>query len=168
MLLTWDMLQKGWRVGFAEDACCFVIVPADLKSFAAATHAACARDAARAGGAAGRTVKRRRTSMLFVVWHLLFPWTDLAFTLGFIPGVILSIAYSSHLLMGPMVLTLLPAALLLNIVIFFVMRSMFHDHGLKVRRNVGGLLVYLFGYSLLLQPARVAGYLFGLFKRRPA
>ena len=33
VLLTWDMLQRGWRVGFAEDACCFVIVPADVKSF---------------------------------------------------------------------------------------------------------------------------------------
>ncbi len=134
----------------------------------AAAHAARARDAARADGAAERELVKRRTSMLFVVWHLLFPWTDLAFTLGFVPGVILSIAYSSHLLMGPMVLTLLPAVLLLNLVIFFVMRSMFNDHGLKVRRNVGGLLVYVFGYSLLLQPARVAGYLASLIRPRPA
>ncbi len=109
---------------------------------------------------------KRRTSMLFVVWHLLFPWTDLAFTLGFIPGVMLSVAYSSHLLMGPIALALLPAVLLLNLVIFFVMRSMFHDHGLKIRRNVGGLLIYMFGYSLLLQPARVAGYLASLLKTR--
>jgi biofilm PGA synthesis N-glycosyltransferase PgaC len=106
--------------------------------------------------------------MLFVIWHLLFPWTDLAFTLGFVPGVVLSFAYSSHLLMGPMALTLLPAALLLNMAIFFMMRSMFNDHGLKIRRNVGGLLVYIFGYSLLLQPARVAGYLAGLLRARPA
>jgi biofilm PGA synthesis N-glycosyltransferase PgaC len=105
--------------------------------------------------------------MLFVIWHLLFPWTDLAFTLGFVPGVLLSIAYSSHLLMGPMVLALLPAALLLNLVIFFVMRSMFNDHGLKIRRNVRGLLVYVFGYSLLLQPARVVGYFAGLLRRSP-
>ena len=111
---------------------------------------------------------RRRTSLLFVAWHLLFPWTDLAFTLAFVPGVVLSIAYSSHLLLGPMALALLPAALLLNIVIFYAMRAMFHDRGLKIRRNVGGLVVYLFGYSLLLQPARVAGYLADLFKRRSA
>ena len=48
-----------------------------------------------------------------------------------------------------------------------MMRSMFNDHGLKVRRNVGGLLVYVFGYSLLLQPARVAGYLASLVRPRP-
>ena len=167
VLLTWDMLQKGWRVGFAEDACCFIIVPADVKSFLQ-QRMRHARVTLRALTDLPGELVKRRTSMLFIVWHLLFPWTDFAFTFGFIPGVILSIAYSSHLLMGPMVLTLLPAALLLNLVIFFVMRSMFNDHGLKVRRNVGGLLVYVFGYSLLLQPARVAGYLASLIRSRPA
>jgi len=165
VLLTWDMLQRGWRVGFAEDACCFIIVPVDVKSFV--------RQRLRHARTTLRALRElppelaKRKSMPFVVWHLLFPWTDLAFTLGFVPGVILSVAYSSHLLMGPMAVTLLPAVLLLNIAIFFVMRSMFHTHGLRVRRNVGGLIVYIFGYSLLLQPARAAGYLAGLMRSRP-
>jgi biofilm PGA synthesis N-glycosyltransferase PgaC len=167
VLLTWDLMQRGWRVGFAEDACCFIIVPADVKSFVR-QRMRHARVTLRALRELPSELVKRRTSMLFVIWHLLFPWTDFAFTLGFVPGVILSVAYSSHLLMGPMALTLLPAALLLNIVIFFVMRSMFRDNGLKVRRNVGGLLVYMFGYSLLLQPARAAGYLAGLLRSRPA
>ncbi|MGZ9074399.1 MAG: glycosyltransferase [Burkholderiaceae bacterium] len=166
VLLTWDMLQRGWRVGFAEDACCFVIVPADVKSFfqQRLRHARATLRALRE--MPGELVKRKK-SMLFVVWQLLFPWTDLAFTLGFIPGVILSVAYSSHLLMGPMALTLLPAVLLLNVAIFFVMRSMFHTHGLKIRRNVGGFIVYMFGYSLLVQPARAAGAFMGLLRSRP-
>ena len=165
VLLTWDMLQRGWRIGFAEDACCFVIVPADVKSFVR-QRMRHARTTLRAIRELPATLVKRKKSMLFVVWHLLFPWTDLAFTAGFVPGVILSVAYSSHLLVGPMVLTLLPAALLLNIAIFFVMRSMFHAHGLKIRRNVGGLVVYIFGYSLLLQPARAAGYLAGMVRSR--
>ena len=160
------MLQKGWRVGFAEDACCFVIVPADVKSFLQQRMRQ-ARVTLRALSDLPKELIRRRTSMLFVIWHLLFPWTDLAFTLGFVPGVLLSITYSSHLLTGPIVLALLPAALLLNLVIFFVMRSMFNDHGLKIRRNVRGLLVYVFGYSLLLQPARAVGYIAGLLRRSP-
>lgn len=166
VVLTWDFLGKGWRVGFAEDACCFVIVPANVGSFM--------RQRVRQAHVALRALRelpgellKRRRSMLFLVWNLLFPWTDLAFTLGFIPGVILSVAYSNHLLMGPMALVMLPAVLLFNIAIFFVMRTMFHDHGLKIRRNVGGLLIYVFGYSLLLQPARVAGYVAGLLRTRP-
>ncbi len=164
VLLTWDMLQRGWRVGFAEDACCFVIVPADVGSFfrQRLRHARTTLRALREMPAE----LAKRKSMFFVIWHLLFPWTDLAFTLAFVPGVILSIAYSSNLLMGPFAVTLLPAALLMNMAIFFVMRSMFHAHGLKIRRNVGGLVVYTFGYSLLLQPARFAGYLTGLIKPR--
>lgn len=164
VLLTWDMLRRGWRIGFAEDACCFIIVPADVKSFVhqRLRHARTTLNALRSLPA--ELIQRKSTP--FVIWNLLFPWTDLAFTLGFVPGVILSVAYSSHLLMGPMAVTLLPAVLLLNIAIFFVMRSMFHAHGLKIRRNVGGFVVYIFGYSLLLQPARAAGYLMGLVRSR--
>ena len=134
VLLTWDMLQRGWRIGFAEDACCFIIVPATVKSFfeQRMRHA---RATFRALRELPDKLVKRRTSMVFVIWHLLFPWTDLAFTLGFIPGVVLSVMYSSHLLMGPIVLTLLPVVFLLNITIFFVMRAMFHDHGLKIRRT---------------------------------
>ena len=165
VVLTWDFLARGWRVGFAEDACCFVIVPASVRSFMQQRMRQ-ARVALKALSELPGELVRRRRSMMLLVWNLLFPWTDLAFTLGFIPGVILSVAYSSHLLMGPMALVLLPAVLLLNLVIFFVMRAMFHDHGLKIRRNVGGLLVYIFGYSLLLQPARVAGYLAGIVRPR--
>ncbi|HQR22219.1 MAG TPA: glycosyltransferase [Burkholderiaceae bacterium] len=161
VLLTWDFLGRGWRVGFAEDACCFIIVPANVRSFMRQRMRQAQVALKALTELPGELLKRRR-SMLFLVWNLLFPWTDLAFTLGFIPGVILSVAYGSHLLTGPLVLTVLPAALLLNVVIFFLMRAMFHEHGLKVRRNVGGLLVYVFGYSLLLQPARIAGYVAGL------
>ena len=139
-------------------------MPADVKSFVRQRwrHARTTLRALRSLPAELIT----RKSTLFVVWQLLFPWTDLAFTLGFVPGVILSVAYSSHLLMGPMAVTLLPAVLLLNIAIFFVMRSMFHTHGLKIRRNVGGLLIYIFGYSVLLQPARAVGFLAGMVRSR--
>ena len=164
VLLTWDMLQRGWRVGFAEDACCFIIVPVELKTFVR-QRVRHARTTLRALRELPPALAKRK-SMPFVVWHLLFPWTDLAFTLGFVPGAILCVVYSSNLLMGSMAVTLLPAVLLMNVAIFFVMRSMFHAHGLKIRRNVGGLIVYIFGYSLLLQPARAVGYLMGLMRPR--
>jgi biofilm PGA synthesis N-glycosyltransferase PgaC len=165
MLLTWDFLQKGWRVGFAEDACCFIIVPNDVKSFLKqrVKHALVTLRALRA---LPEDLLKRRRSMLFVIWHVLFPWVDLAFTLGFIPGVVLAVLYSKHLLLAPIAVALLPAALLLNLAAFMAMRSMFHDQGLKVRRNIGGFVVYMFGYSVLLRPARLLGYLGGLGRPR--
>jgi len=35
---------------------------------------------------------------------------------------------------------------------------MFDEQGLRVRRNIAGFLVYVFAYSLVLQPVSVAGY----------
>jgi biofilm PGA synthesis N-glycosyltransferase PgaC len=165
VLLTWDFLQRGWRVGFAEDACCFVIVPADVGSFfrQRMRHA---RAALRALRDLPGDLLRRQRSLLFVVWHLLFPWTDVALVLGFLPGVALAIAYGNHLLMAPLVAALLPAVLLFNLAIFFVMRAMFHDRGLQIRRNVGGLLAYVFGYGLLTLPARLAGAVAALVPAR--
>ena len=167
VLLTWDMLQRGWRVGFAEDACCFVIVPADVKSFFS-QRLRQARTTLRAVRELPAELVKRKKSMLFVSLARCFSVDRSGVCTRFIPGVILAVAYSSHLLVGPMVLTLLPAVLLLNVAIFFVMRSMFHTHGLKIRRNVGGLVVYLFGYSLLLQPARAVASVMGLMRSRSA
>ena len=48
-----------------------------------------------------------RMSTLFAWWNLLFPWLDLAYTLFFIPGVILAL-FGIYWIAGPMTLVLLP------------------------------------------------------------
>ncbi len=48
-----------------------------------------------------------RMSTLFVWWNVLFPWLDLAYTLCFIPGVILA-CFGVYWVAGPMTLVLLP------------------------------------------------------------
>jgi biofilm PGA synthesis N-glycosyltransferase PgaC len=47
---------------------------------------------------------------------------------------------------------------------------MFAANGLRVRRNLSGFLTYAFAYSLVLQPACLAGYLAEVFgaRGRPA
>jgi biofilm PGA synthesis N-glycosyltransferase PgaC len=59
---------------------------------------------------------------------------------------------------GPLTLALLPMALLINFFMFRVGFRMFDENGLKVRQNRSGFLIYAFAYSLILQPACVAGY----------
>jgi biofilm PGA synthesis N-glycosyltransferase PgaC len=46
----------------------------------------------------------------------------------------------------------------MNYVMYRIGRRMFATQGLRVRRNLGGFLVYAFAYSLILQPASVAGH----------
>jgi biofilm PGA synthesis N-glycosyltransferase PgaC len=58
-----------------------------------------------------------------------------------------------------MTLLVLPMAMIINGIMFRVQSSMFTEQGLKVRRNVLGLIFYSLFYGLVLQPACVAGYL---------
>ena len=48
--------------------------------------------------------------------------------------------------------------LVMNYVMYRIGLGMFASQGLRVRRNVPGFLLYAFVYSLILQPASVAGH----------
>lgn len=156
IVLTWAMLARGWRVGHAEDACCFTRVPPTLPQFIRQRRR-WARGMFEALRQHPEVLRKPRLTQFFVYWNLLFPWTDLAFTLGFIPGIVLAL-FGNFMIVGPLTLALLPAALLLNLLMFRIGRGMFDAQGMRVRRNLGGFLLYAFGYSLVMQPASVLGY----------
>ena len=105
----------------------------------------------------GRLLLAPRMSTLFIWWNLLFVPLDLVYTFAFIPGLVLAL-FGIYWIAGPWTLLVLPLALVWNAVIFRVQSRMFRAQGLSVRRNVGGFLVYTFGYTMLLQPVCVAGY----------
>jgi biofilm PGA synthesis N-glycosyltransferase PgaC len=98
-----------------------------------------------------------RLSTLFVWWNVLFPWLDFIYTVCFIPGLLLAL-FGIYWITGPLTIALLPMALVVNYVMFRVGSRMFDENGLKVRHNPKGFLIYAFAYSLILQPACVAGY----------
>ena len=164
IVLTWAMLVRGWRVGHAEDACCFTNVPDNLRQFLKQRQR-WSRGMMEAFRQHPRILLAPRMSTLFVWWNVLFPWLDLAYTLCFIPGVILA-CFGVYWVAGPMTLVLLPMALLMNYVMYRIGVGMFASQNLRVRRNVLGFIVYAFTYSLILQPASVAGYLSELLGTR--
>lgn len=165
IVLTWAMLARGWRVGHAEDACCFTQAPDRLGIFVQQRRR-WARGMMEAFRRHPRILLVPRMSTFFVGWNLLFPWLDFAYTMAFIPGLILAL-FGIYWIAGPMTLALLPMALLMNVLMYRISVKMFDAQGLRVRRNVAGFLMYAFAYSLILQPASVAGYiseLLGLHK----
>jgi biofilm PGA synthesis N-glycosyltransferase PgaC len=165
IVLTWAMLERGWRVGHAEDACCFTNVPDNVRQFLRQRQR-WSRGMMEAFRQHPRVLLAPRMSTLFVYWNLLFPWLDLAYTLCFIPGIVLA-CFGIYWIVGPLTLALLPMALLLNYAMYRIGSGMFAEQGLRVRSNPLGFLIYAFGYSLILQPASVAGHfseLFGLRK----
>ena len=164
VVLTWTMLRRGWRVGHAEDACCFMNAPDTLAQFARQR-----RQWARGMMEAFRQIPgiliEPRLSTFLVWWNLLFPWLDLAYTVLFIPGILLAVA-GIYWIAGPWTLAWLPMTLGINYVMYRVGSQMFAANGLRVRRNLSGFLTYAFVYSLILQPACVAGYCSEIFGSR--
>jgi biofilm PGA synthesis N-glycosyltransferase PgaC len=157
IVLTWSLLKAGWRVGHAEDACCFTNAPESLKQFVRQRQR-WARGMMEAFRRHPRIVLAWRMSTLFIWWNVFFPWLDAAYTLFFVPGVALAL-FGYYWIAGPMTLLLLPMALVMNYLMFRIGRNMFATQGLRVRRNVSGFFIYAFAYSIILQPACVWGYL---------
>jgi biofilm PGA synthesis N-glycosyltransferase PgaC len=156
IVLTWAMLAKGWRVGHAENALCFTNVPENVPQLVR-QRKRWSRGMIEAFRHHPRILFASRMTTLFAWWNLLFPWLDLAYTLFFIPGVILAL-FGVYWIAGPMTLVLLPMGLSMNYVMYRIGLRMFAEQGLKIRSNPQGFLVYAFVYSVILQPASVAGY----------
>ena len=163
IVLTWHILSKNHRVGFAENACVFTNAPETWRQFIRQRQR-WSRGLIEAFKAHWRLLFKARMSTLFIWWNLLFPYLDLAFTLAFIPGLILAL-FGIYWIAGPLTFLLLPLAAVVNGIMFKVQRRMFEEQGLKVRRNLRGFFFYTLCYSFVLQPACVVGYAKELLNR---
>ncbi len=166
IVVTWALLDRGWRVGYCEDAVAFTSVPEELKVFAQ-QRKRWSRGLIEAFKLHGRLLFKPRLATLFIWWNLLFLPLDLVYTFAFIPGLVLAL-FGHYYLAGVLTLLVLPLAALWNWCIYRVQQKMFKRQDLAVRDNVGGFVFYVLGYSLLMQPVCVWGYLselLGMSKR---
>ena len=161
IVLTWAMLEKDYRVGYCEDAIAFTIVPSTVKGFIRQRQR-WARGMIEAFKYHPKVLFRKRLSTFFIWWDLLFPAMDVAFTFGFLPGLVLAL-FGHYWIVGPMTLTLLPLALIMNSVMYRIEEKMFVEQHLRVRRNTMGFFIYMLPYSCMLQPAAVWGYITEIF-----
>jgi poly-beta-1,6-N-acetyl-D-glucosamine synthase len=164
IVLTWKILDAGYRVGHAEDALAFTDCPNTLRKFVNQRRR-WSRGLMEAFKTTPKILFKPRLSTLYIWWNTLFPFMDIAFTFGFIPGLILA-CFGIYWIVGPMTLSLLPMAFLLNWQMYLKGRSMFRSENLKVRANALGFVFYVFAYGLILQPACVYGYFSELFNLR--
>ncbi len=156
IVLTWSMLSKGYRIGHCEDALLFTNVPTTVGQFLR-QRKRWARGLIEAFKRYPSLLLRPSLSTTFVLWNLMFPLLDLAFTLFFVPGLI-ACAFGYFWIVGPVTLALVPLALAVNYVTFSISRKLFAGVGLKIRFNPGGLALYSLFYSLLMQPVALWGY----------
>ncbi len=164
IVLTWRILSAGYRVGHAEDALAFTDCPNTLSKFIHQRRR-WSRGLIEAFKDNPMILFKPRYSTLYVWWNTLFPLMDIAFTFGFIPGLILA-CFGIYWIAGPTTLSLLPMAFLLNWQMYLKGKAMFNAEHLTVRANILGFLSYVFAYGLVLQPACVYGYFSELFNLR--
>jgi biofilm PGA synthesis N-glycosyltransferase PgaC len=164
IVLTWKILQAGHRVGHAENAVAFTRCPDTYIRFARQRQR-WSRGLIEAFKATPGLLLKRRMPVFYIWWNTLFPFIDFAYTIGFIPGLVLAL-FGVYWIVGPMTLALLPMVFLMNLLMYKRSSATFKELNLTVRRNHMGLIVYSLVYSLLLQPACVWGYVSEFFNLR--
>jgi len=138
IVLTWKILLAGYRVGHAEDALAFTDCPDTLKKFVQQRRR-WSRGLIEAFKENPLILLKPRYSTLYIWWNTMFPFMDIAFTFGFIPGIVMAL-FGVYWIVGPMTLSLLPMAFLLNWQMYLKGKAMFDKENLKIRANILGFI----------------------------
>lgn len=156
IVLTWKMLDAGYRIGHAENAYVYTTTPSTLKQFARQRRR-WSRGLMEAFRENPRILFKARLTTLFIWWNTLYPLMDVAFTFGYIPGIVLAL-FGKFWLVGPMTLCILPLTFLMNAVMYQRCKTSLEEKQLTTPTDKAGLLIYSFAYPMFLQPACVLGY----------
>lgn len=164
IVLTWALLREGHRVGYAEGAIAWTHAPPTFSELAR-QRKRWARGMIEALAHHKPLLLKPRLSTMFVWWNLLFISLDLAFTLVFIPGLVLAF-FGFYWLAGPITLLVLPLAALWNLVIFRIQMRMLRRAGIGMKRSLAGFALFALAYPLLMQPVSLWGYVAELTGRK--
>ncbi len=84
----------------------------------------------------------------------------------FLPGLILALVFQLYYIVGLLTVLMLPLTLIVNSLMYVKQKAIFAKYGLKVRRNIIGLIGHAFLYQIISAPASLAGYAAEFFKRK--
>jgi biofilm PGA synthesis N-glycosyltransferase PgaC len=159
IVLTWEILSKGYNTYYEDSAITFTNVPITLKVFAR-QRARWARGMIEGFRHFSFKECKNKYAKFFIFCDLFLFIIDFSVTFFYIPGIILALFFQNYLIVGAMTLLLLPITLLFFSIMFMVeYRCVFKQTGLKVRKHLGGFLAYTLLYSLILSPVCVYGYI---------
>ncbi len=162
IVMTWALLARGGRTSYEPTAIAFTEAPVTLKTFARQRRR-WARGMIEGLRTYGRElIGLRKAYAHSVITDIVFPFLDVSFTFGFIPGLVLA-AFGDYAIVGPMTLAVLPLNILISSIMYRRQRKSFKHAGLRVRQHAVGFLVYLLGFQLVMSPVSVAGYVQELF-----
>ncbi len=165
IVLTWDIIDRDYRVGYADDAIAFTRVPETMGRYFR-QRKRWSRGLIEAFRRFPRVFFRPRLNLPFVYLNFTYPYLDLIYMTVFVPGVLAAVFFGMYAIAGIMTLVLVPLALLMSLVMYVRQLKAFRARGLRVRRNLLGFAGYLLAYQAILSPASLAGYFAELLGRR--
>ena len=165
IVMTWGFLEKGYRVGYSENAFVFTNVPETYHGFFH-QRKRWSRGLMEAFKKHPKVITKIRPNSVFIWLNLLFPYLDLVYMFVFLPGLFAAIFFKFYAIVGLMTTLILPLGLLINWSMYYKQRAVFRQYGLKVRHNLIGFTIYLVFYQAIMSPACVFGYLSELFRLR--
>ena len=166
IVVSWAMLMRGYRIGYAANAFAFTNAPEKFRQFAL-QRKRWSRGLMEAFKLYWPLLFKPRMTTLFIWWNVMFLPLDLIYTFVFIPGLVAA-PFGIFWIAGPLTIAVLPLAALWNTVIYRIQSDVFRRENMTVRKNRGGFFFYALAYSLLMQPVCVWGYLVELFGMRKA
>lgn len=157
IVLTWKLLKRGGLTYFEPLAVAFTDVPAALGAFSRQRSRW-----ARGMIEALKQIKPWQQPQIYTRYltgiNLIMPYLDLAYTICWLPGLVLGL-YGYYWLVGPMTLLVLPLTLSSYIILYAYQSKVFKHLKLKIRKNETGFVFFILFYQMLMSPLSVWGYL---------
>ena len=163
IVLTWQLLSKGYKTNFAKSAIAYTEVPVKFRDLGKQR-----KRWARGMIEAFKKVKVFTSknmsikSKFLMFLNIFFPFIDLALLI-FVPVGLIFLCFGKPLLIGWISLLVLPFGLLLCLLIEIRRKNMLKEVGCKLkRRSVLAFIVYVLLYAFILAPYCLTGYILEL------
>lgn len=162
IVLTWNLLEKGWSTYFEPMAVAFTDVPVNLRAFARQRSRW-----ARGMIEALKQIKPWNQPGTYIKYltgvNLLMPYLDFTYTFCWLPGLFLAF-FGIYWIVGPMTLLVLPLTLISYSILYNYQKYVFRRLNLKVRKNLSGFILFVLFYQMIMSPVSVLGYLQEFFQ----
>ena len=160
IVLTWELLSKGYETNFAQNSIAFTEVPENYKDLA--------RQRKRWARGMIEAFKRVKTitskklnlkSKFLMCLNIFFPFVDLALLI-FIPLGLILLIFGNQLLIGWLTLFVIFLGILLCLIIDIKRKAMLKELGYKSeRRSLLAFIFYILLYAFILAPHCLIGYI---------
>ena len=159
IVLTWEILSKGYKTYYADCAIAFTNTPENLKVFIK-QRARWARGMIEGFRYFSFKVCNNKYAKWLVFMDLFLLIIDFSVTCIYIPGLIAAIVFHNYLIVGFYTLLLLPITILLFSIMYIVeYNKVFKMINLKKEKHYLSFVIFLLCYSLIMSPVCLWGYI---------